>query len=385
MRGRARRSTKPHWVGALNAVGEDFEIVDVVARLDLLDLASTLGLEVLPLGASEVVQALRTEGGLSSVGAIFARIELLRALRMRQLLDSIGQQGPSDEAPIFIVGAGRSGTSALFQLLAHWRDIRAPTTWELMMPQRIGRPDYGRSENLATRQDSLWEAAAPAFALLHENRGDLPSECLPILAAAFTDHHWTGCYRLSSVRARSAECDGGEAYRLHLGASSLIRFHRQQRRHLFKSPTHGGHIESLLSAYPNAMILYLIRDVTATFRSWRSFYRAVRNMRTTSEWDSIDATDAATDIRCSHSAIASAIDSGLLHPGNCRLVSYHEVATDIASVEKRLRPWIEGTTLAPRERQAGASGTGEAREVPEDCVEVHARLVETGDRNGMFL
>jgi hypothetical protein len=157
-----------------------------------------------------LIDSLRNEAKLSGVGAILARMELIRAIRGRKALvgwssstngEQSGSDSPSSLAPLFIIGGARSGTSALLRHLGNWHDVRAPSTVEILHPEVLDSdPPGGDLVRSVTLQDRLWDLLDPSFSSQHLNRGDLPSECLPIFSCGFQSHHWTGCYRVPSLR-----------------------------------------------------------------------------------------------------------------------------------------------------------------------------------------
>jgi Sulfotransferase family len=62
------------------------------------------------------------------------------------------------EAPIFITGMGRTGTSILLELMAQDPQVRTPAGWELRYPSpppQAGQPDSARLD--ATRAEiDMW-------------------------------------------------------------------------------------------------------------------------------------------------------------------------------------------------------------------------------------
>ena len=133
----------PRWLDRLNAHGAAVGGAEYLVSLEPDDLLAAarrstglhdFGGDTWRPHFDVLVAALRTEARLTVAGRVVARTELLRVLRQRLLLTATWAADPTilDEeidAPVFVVGTGRSGTSILHELLAldpDQPDARAP-------------------------------------------------------------------------------------------------------------------------------------------------------------------------------------------------------------------------------------------------------------------
>jgi Sulfotransferase family len=357
--GLSARPARPLWIDAVNetaaALGEE--------RLIPIDRASIIGDTPLTAQSSEALDALlrslREEAGLTAIGLLFARIELLRAARARSVL-ARAARSPSAvrmtprPAVVFIAGFARCGTSALQRALAAQEGFHAPLTAHVLYPEAIGDP-MDRWAPSVTLQDKLWDLADPHFRELHVNRGDLPAECLPILSAAFTSNHWTGCYRVPSYAGYLRGADMTEAFSLHRMFALLLASASKARCLVFKAPTHVLHLPEILTAYPSARIVVMDRDAGPSLTSHWRLLRSIRSMRAVDINDVLDLHDAVEYFQSAYDALSAALQSGLLGADNLRVVSSESLRDRPGRVLTELGEWL-GTPAT----QVPLSGPGAA-------------------------
>ena len=128
-----------------------------------------------------------------------ARTEILRSLRNRLELTAAlgraaGDPGPAVEAPVFVIGMARSGTSILHELLACDPAHRAPVTWELLHPA----DGPGDAEPWGDAEHPFWHDVQPEYEAMHHNAGDLPNECIFATMNEFLSDHWGGVHEVPS-------------------------------------------------------------------------------------------------------------------------------------------------------------------------------------------
>ena len=86
-----------------------------------------------------VVGTIATESQANLIGRFLARVEILRVLQTRLRLFDAWAKEPAIleepiDRPIFVLGAPRTGTTILLELLALDPGIRAPIAWEAHHP-----------------------------------------------------------------------------------------------------------------------------------------------------------------------------------------------------------------------------------------------------------
>jgi hypothetical protein len=138
---------RPEWVARVNDEGRGMDIASLVPLRpeELIETAkSNTGLSDFGSGPwrdgfEVLVHALNEEAELNLVGRLMTRSDLLIWLEERLRIEDAYRRHPEIEderidAPVFIIGQARSGTSILFELLSADRQFGVPMNWEIMFP-----------------------------------------------------------------------------------------------------------------------------------------------------------------------------------------------------------------------------------------------------------
>ena len=121
------------------------------------------------------------------------------------------------EAPIFVTGLGRSGTTLLHELLMQDPANRVPLLWETFASVPPPEPASWLTDPRAAAADleiTLMDAAVPAMTGMHENAGDLPTECIFLFAHQLATDMFTGEFHVPELHALAARAGSGAALRL---------------------------------------------------------------------------------------------------------------------------------------------------------------------------
>jgi omega-hydroxy-beta-dihydromenaquinone-9 sulfotransferase len=183
------------------------------------------------------------------------------------------------EAPIFIVGHWRTGTTLLHELLALDERFTSPTTYECLDPNHflltegIFRrwagflmPAKRPMDNMASGWDRPQE---DEFALC------MLGQRSPYLTIAFPNHrpHDPEYLDLEALSPRQL----ASWKRTFLGFLTRITL-RRPKRLVLKSPTHSCRIKTLLEMFPDARFLHIVRDprvvVPSTVHLWKTLHKA---------------------------------------------------------------------------------------------------------------
>ena len=197
-----------------------------------------------------LIDALVTEGRLTVAGRIVARTELLRSLRQRLLLTAAWTADPTIleepiDAPVFVVGTARSGTSILHELLALDPASRVPLTWELLHPgEALSDADVARRAGHEVH--SFWADLQPAYATMHHNHGDEPNECIFATMLEFLSDQWSGTYDIPTYSGHLIGADHTEAYRYHRKVLQTLQRRRRGDRWVLKAPSHLAQLRTLV-------------------------------------------------------------------------------------------------------------------------------------------
>lgn len=300
----------PDWVRRLNLFGETIGDTRAFASLDADELLTgamaTTGLT--DTGAEEwngwetayreFLASVDQEANLHLLGRVLTRAEITRMLETWLRLQAHWTTTPAlknepVDAPLFVVGPPRTGTTILLELLALDPSLRAPLAWEAVQPlPRLADPASDRAERLrlAESEQEFWADIHPGFMTMHELASDLPCECVHFLAYDFAGPYWSMHYDTPSFTGWQLEhLDALErVYRLHrrmlqtfqhAGDSRGALASGDPRRWLLKSPAHVSTLPQLFTEYPDALVIHTHRDPRKFIASLTSLLGVLRFMR----------------------------------------------------------------------------------------------------------
>ena len=291
---------RPPWVTDLNRFGATAVDPGAVVSLDEASLlaaaAEVTGLD--DFGGDEwrepfriLLDDLDKEAELNLVGRILARTEILRSLLARLRMTETEKHHPeileqSVEAPVFITGMGRTGTSILFELMAEDPGLRAPLGWELRypspLPETTTRDDDPRVAK-GVVDTEMWVKVVPEFLAIHETTSGGPDECVVGMQHEFTSQVWSAPHRVPNY----------DAWLMGSGMTQGFRFHRRLLQHLqwktpgrwlLKAPTHLACLPTLFAEYPDAHVIQTHRDPLKLMAS-------TADMMATLRWQRSDRVD----------------------------------------------------------------------------------------------
>jgi hypothetical protein len=289
------------WVRRLNLFGDIVGDPAAIVGLDpdelLATARATTGLS--DLGAADwpgweetyrgFLTAAADEAHLHLLGRVLTRAEALKMLQTWLRLQEHWRATPAVlaepvDAPLFVVGPPRTGTTILLELLALDPSLRAPLAWEAVQPlPRLDDPvaDVAERRRLAEAEQELWADIDPAFMAMHELASDLPCECVHFLAYDFAGPYWSMHYDTPSFMGWQLEHleTVGRVYRLHRRMLQTFQHGDARRRWLLKSPAHVSTLPQLFAEYPDALVIHTHRDPRKFIASLVSLLGVVRGMR----------------------------------------------------------------------------------------------------------
>lgn len=251
------------------------------------------------------MEALERECPLHLVGRILTRTDLLRALQNRLELVELWRSRPDIaeqpiREPLVVIGAARSGTSILHELLALDPAHATPTTWKVHRPVIAATGD---AEAVAAARRSVdavvsfWHDVQPEYETMHHNGGDLPTECIFLTLPAFLSDNWAGTHTVPSYSRHLALADHRPAYEWHRRTLQTLSGREPGQRWVLKAPSHLATLRELFAVYPDARVIQLHRDPAATLPSMLSLMGTLRWMRT-------DAVDMASMVEPTMAGVA---------------------------------------------------------------------------------
>ena len=239
------------------------------------------------------LRALEEEAELTLMGRLMARSDIVLWLGTRlRIVDTLARHPEILQerivAPMVVVGLPRSGTSILYELLAQDPAVGVPLMWEALQPCPPPEASSYHSDPRIAQADGLftqWNRVAPAFAGMHEMRGDIPAECGLLMASTFISDHNASLHQTPSYAAWLATADYGPVYAYHKTVLQILQWRNPRQRWLLKAPEHQVHLDTLLSVYPDARIVQTHRDPLKCMASATSLMGTLYSMRSNKPFD----------------------------------------------------------------------------------------------------
>jgi hypothetical protein len=273
---------RPEWVARINAEGRHLDIKGIVP----LDAASLIATATANTGLTNfgddnwrapfevICRGLDAEADLTLIGRILTRSDMLMLLEGRLRIEAAYRQHPEIEreqieSPVLIVGQGRSGTSALFNLLAADPQTIVPRTWQAMLP---GLPSSDTHPDpraaIADRRITMWNRITPELTTAHEFTGDIPTENIHFEALSFRSPSWQALYgQTPSHYQFMAGKSMVPALAYGKRALKLLQWRQPSRQWIMKSPDALTYLPDLLQVYPDIRLVWIHRDPVVSLSS----------------------------------------------------------------------------------------------------------------------
>ncbi len=274
-------------------------------------------------------------------GRVRNRRQIVRLLVTRlRVLDALKRhpeiRARPIRAPWFLTGLPRSGTSALFNLLAADSSARALLNWEARIPEPLeglapGAPDPRRAALAASYERG--RAENPEFAAMHYTSVDTPEECVLLQGSSFHGVQ-TGVEVMVEPYAgwyRAQPLEGLYAYYADL--LRLLDWQRPGERWLLKSPAHLWGIRELFATFPDARVVWTHRDPVVSIASLCSLTHLL--MRA---WMEVDARALGARVLDFY---AASLERGIAardacDPARFADVGHDEIEADPVAVAERI-------------------------------------------------
>lgn len=324
---------RPEWVDRINEEGSYMDIRGIVP----LDTASLLATAERNTGLSDygadhwrepfghLVTSYDTEARLNLMGRLRVRSDLLIWLEARLMIEETYRLHPeiddeTIETPMIIVGQGRSGTSALINLLSAHPDNGSVRTWEAMFPCPPPERATYLTDPRIDKADKLiqqWNRIVPRIESLHEYTGIIPTECIQALNISFMGYQWLNAIApVPSYSAFAVQQSMVPALTDYKRLLKLLQWRNPRQRWVLKAPSHLSWLPDLVEVFPDAKFIWTHRDPLKALAS-------VVNLIGSMQW-------CSTDHPFGDGALATYTDSGL-----------------VARLLNNAIDWLEDTELPP--------------------------------------
>lgn len=304
-----------------------------------------------------LLASLEEEARLHPLGRMVLRQSLLRALVNRLRLEDLSDRHPEIarlpvEAPVFIVGLQRTGTTLLHRLLTCEPALRPLLSWEALNPAPFPGHVPSSPRDPRVRQAELAERAlrylAPELFAIHPVEAHAPEEDVLLLDLSFVSPTADATLRVPSYQAWLREVDQRPAYRYFRRAIQLLLWQRGGRW-LGKTPHHLENLDVILDVFPDAKIVQTHRDpirVVASFCSMIAHSRAVFSAQV--DPFEVGAQLGEKAVRAVTRAMQVRDRAG---PGTFLDVAYADLVSDPMKEVRRIYDFI-GLELAPETTRA---------------------------------
>jgi len=233
------------------------------------------------VGLDHLIEAIRTEGKLSELGAAITPDNLIGYLENRLAIVDWHARHPETAsvdlgAVVFMIGMGRTGTTILQDLLAQDPTTRVPLTWEVDRP--VPPPEaetYTTDPRIAevAAQVELAHQARPELQAMHPTGATLAQECVRVTGGDFHSVIFGSQYRVPSyLQWVTKDADMAPTYRYHRRFLQVIGSRNQGDRWVLKSGAHLWALPALIGEYPDALFIQTHRDPVTIVASLSSLF-----------------------------------------------------------------------------------------------------------------
>lgn len=245
-----------------------------------------------------LLHAYRNEARLTLLGRITVRELIVSLLRNLLELEADRSRHPGIEserieAPVFIIGLPRTGTTLLHGLMSEDPANRVPRTWEVMYPSGFpaSAADIDRMRARTESRLGWANRLAPEFKRIHPIAPDLPQECIAITAPVFMSIQFHTTHDVPSYQDWLERNDQTLGYAFHRRFLQHLQAQRAGSRWVLKAPGHLFALGALLAEYPDAKIIQTHRDPLRVMASMASHATVLRRAFS----DAADARAIAAD------------------------------------------------------------------------------------------
>jgi hypothetical protein len=242
---------------------------------------------VVPEPLEILLASLDHEARLTPLGRRLARATVVDMLAKRLRLDAARRRSPElfetpVEAPVFIVGFPRTGTTLLQRLLAQAPGARSPKLWEVWSPVPPPRSQLAKRARRAGGRLGV-EAVrylAPALEGIHPLRADDVDEDRELQAAGFLSGHFGLMFDVPSYVEyvfRASHEQAVASYEPHRGFLQCLQSSGSSRW-VLKSPAHRLFVRAVLAVYPDATVVETHRAPHASVASLCSLVATSRGV-----------------------------------------------------------------------------------------------------------
>lgn len=276
---------RPEWVARMNEEGSYLDLKEVVpieSRSLIESAMRNTGLD--HFGEDDwrepfeiLVRALDAEAQLNLMGRLMTRSDLLMFLEGRLWIEHWYRAHPEiDEeqivAPLLLTGQGRSGTSALQNLMNADPAHGSTMTWEVLLPGPTPPEkttfDTDPRRMAAHWRSSQWSRVTPEMGGMHDWSGTRPTENIHLQCLSFQSPVWLNILgQVPSYNEYMASKSLVPAFAYEKRALKYLQWRNPRDRWVLKTPVYLDMVPFALAVYPDAGFVWIHRDPVQTTAS----------------------------------------------------------------------------------------------------------------------
>jgi hypothetical protein len=304
-------------------------------------------------GLTLLVHTVDSSPGVSEGGRDYVYGQFVDALWNRLRVVDYLKQHPAVaaeriERPLVVLGLPRTGTSLASYLLDQDPERRSLLTWEAENSVPPASPDTLRTDPRCLKKKAELDALAEGLTaanipMVHWDEADGPTECTFVQNQDFKAYLWEAFMPTSAYADWLLDADMTSAYAYERSVLQLLQS-RAPGAWSLKMPSHAVHIETLLTTFPDARIIWAHRD---PFKAAASFLRLNYLSRAVLGAD-IDLTDVVSNVLRQLQAHIARPLRARQRVGDVRFFDLHYAALirDPIGVMRSLYEWA-GDELTP--------------------------------------
>ncbi|MBB3045232.1 sulfotransferase family protein [Nocardioides soli] len=208
------------------------------------------------------------EAGLTPRGNYFQRSEVKSALVGVLLTQAQFAAHPEHrdvpiERPIFVTGLPRTGTTALHRLLHADPMAQGLEMWLTQYPQpRPSRETWEQDPIFLAMQQafSAHHVESPEYMGIHYMDATTVEECWRLLRQTGKSNSYESLANVPRYTSWLQQQDWTDAYTRHRQNLQLVGLNDPEKRWVLKNPSHMTALDALMTAYPDALVVYTHRD-----------------------------------------------------------------------------------------------------------------------------
>lgn len=309
-------------------------------------------------GLALLVQTVDSAPGVSEGGRDYVYGQFVDALWNRLRVVDYLKRHPEVaaeriERPLVVLGLPRTGTSLASYLLDQDPNRRSLLTWEAENSVPPAWPETLRTDARCLKKkaelDILAEGLKAAnIPMVHWDEADGPTECMFVQNQDFKAYLWEAFMPTSAYADWLVDADMTTTYAYERSVLQMLQS-RTPGVWSLKMPSHAVHINTLLSTFPDARIVWAHRD---PFKSTASFLRLNYLSRAVLGAD-IDVTDVVSNVLRQLQAHVTRPLKARQRIGDDRFFDLHYAALmrDPIGVMRSLYEWA-GDELSPSTEDA---------------------------------